>query len=170
MSQRGICVLSGSRVEDISSDSVTLQNGQTIFHAHCIWATGAEAHLLASSLSNKGVSCTPDTNWIRVSPTMQTLSHENIFASGDCCTIEGLSDSRGSPPKAGVYAVRAGPILIENISILLRLYAHSESTKDLTYQMKIYDPQDDFLKLIVCGDGTALGFRFGRAFYGSWVS
>jgi hypothetical protein len=32
-----------------------------------------------------------------------------------------------------------------------------------------YKPQDDFLKLIVCGHGKALGFRFGMAFFGKWV-
>jgi selenide,water dikinase len=32
-----------------------------------------------------------------------------------------------------------------------------------------YRPQDDFLKLVVCGDGTALGFRFGISIHGKWV-
>ena len=32
-----------------------------------------------------------------------------------------------------------------------------------------YEPQDDFLKLIVCGDGKAFGFRFGIPIYGKWV-
>ena len=100
---------------------------------------------------------------------MQTIFHEDIFAGGDCCTIEGLSDNKDPPPKAGVYAVRAGPILIENISKLLECYALSASGKDPKYKMKSYDPQNDFLKLIVCGDGSALGFRFGYPFYGNWV-
>ena len=33
----------------------------------------------------------------------------------------------------------------------------SDKTQDLIE----YIPQDDFLKLLMCGDGTALGFRFG---------
>jgi selenide,water dikinase len=32
-----------------------------------------------------------------------------------------------------------------------------------------YTPQEDFLKLILCGDGTALGFRFGVPLHGKWV-
>ena len=32
-----------------------------------------------------------------------------------------------------------------------------------------FAPQADFLKLLMCGDGTALGFRFGLAFRGPWV-
>jgi hypothetical protein len=33
----------------------------------------------------------------------------------------------------------------------------------------IFNPQGDFLKLIACGDGTALGFRFGVPIRGKWV-
>jgi selenide,water dikinase len=32
-----------------------------------------------------------------------------------------------------------------------------------------YVPQDDFLKLLMLGDGTAIGFRFGMALKGRWV-
>ena len=34
---------------------------------------------------------------------------------------------------------------------------------------KLLEPQDDFLKLIVCGKDKALGLRFGLTLYGSWV-
>jgi len=86
-----------------------------------------------------------------------------IFAAGDCATITGLKDAksgneRASPPKAGVYAVRSRPLLIKYIS---RYFLEQE--------MDEYDPQDDFLKLINCGDGTALGFRFGLPLRGNWV-
>ena len=42
LQQRGIKVASKSRVEKISQDCVTLQNGEHIPHTHCLWATGAE--------------------------------------------------------------------------------------------------------------------------------
>mmetsp|Transcript_19173 Transcript_19173/g.53411 ORF Transcript_19173/g.53411 Transcript_19173/m.53411 type:complete len:137 (+) Transcript_19173:1585-1995(+) len=35
--------------------------------------------------------------------------------------------------------------------------------------LKTYEPQKGFLKLLACGDGKALGFRFGIPFYGKWV-
>ncbi len=62
----------------------------------------------------------------------------------------------------GVYAVRSGPILIANISACLK------NTCDCTSLVK-YKPQDDFLKLIACGDGTAFGIRFGIPLEGKWV-
>jgi selenide,water dikinase len=80
-----------------------------------------------------------------------------VFAAGDCSSIE---TGTGLPPpaKASVYAVRAGPVLIEN---LVSFVLHK--------QMMDYAPQDDFLKLIICGDGTALVFHSGIPLYGKWV-
>ena len=76
-----------------------------------------------------------------------------MFAAGDCSEIV----SQRSPPKAGVYAVRAGPILIQNLMISLLSIDAADNTTELVE----YIPQNDFLKLMMCGDGTALGFRFG---------
>ena len=79
-------------------------------------------------------------------------------------TIEGLVNGTPTPPKAGVYAVRSGPILIDNLT---RILNHDKEGNVLP--LTPYKPQDDFLKLMVCGDGTALGFRFGIPIYGKWV-
>jgi selenide,water dikinase len=87
--------------------------------------------------------------WIPVHEHLQSLSHPHIFVAGDCCTIEGLT--HGSPPKAGVYAVQSGPILIKNLTRFL-------SDKKPQQPLQAFHPQDDFLKLIVCGDGIALSF------------
>lgn len=79
---------------------------------------------------------------------LQSLSHPYIFAAGDCCEMT----NEKKMPKAGVYAVRSGPILIQNLM--------QQLLNDGTSMVQ-YKPQDDFLKLLMCGDGTALGFRFG---------
>jgi len=49
-------------------------------------------------------------------------------------------------------------VLIDNLT-------HFLQGKPLTE----YIPQDDFLKLLVCGDGSAIGFRFGIPVHGKWV-
>ena len=150
------------RVQRIGKNVIILEDGTEIPCTHCIWATGASAHLLSTQLEKSGLAVSND-GWIEVGRTLQSISHDNIFAAGDCATIVGLEDpvtemSKDSPPKAGVYAVRSGPILIENIS----RYINKEKTIE-------YVPQDDFLKLIMCGDRTALGFRFGLPLRGKWV-
>ena len=50
---------------------------------------------------------------------MQSTSHPNIFAGGDCVTMETYA-SENFPPKAGVYAVRAGPFIAKNIMSFLK--------------------------------------------------
>ena len=45
---------------------------------------------------------------------MQSCSHPNVFAGGDCVSMENYVESP-YPTKAGVYAVRAGPIIAQNI-------------------------------------------------------
>ena len=144
------------KVESIQNEMIQLTNGEYIPYSHCIWATGAEAHQLSYEMGLKGININKD-GWIRVGPTLQTVAHANVFAAGDCASIE--SPAFETPPKAGVYAVRSGPILVKNISAYLK---ENDSMID-------YEPQDDFLKLIACGEGKALGFRFGIPLEGKWV-
>lgn len=155
MKQRGIDVRHNCQVKEITSNVVELQDGEQIEYTQCLWAAGAAAHPLADTLRKRGLSVS-DKGWIRVDEHLQSLSHPQVFAAGDCSSMEAFG--RPPPPKAGVYAVRSGPILTEN----LPRYLEHEPLKE-------YIPQDDFLKIIVCGDGTALGFRFGIPIHGRWV-
>ena len=159
LDDKGIQVIHDCTVQEVTEDVVELQDGRTIPYTHCIWATGAGAHPLAYSLNElRGLDITKH-GWIQVTPTLQSLKYPFVFAAGDCASIQNLP--KGPPPKAGVYAVRAGPILIENLTRYLDGKSSSEFLS--------YEPQEDFLKLLVCGDEKALGFRFGLALYGSWV-
>lgn len=160
LAEREICVKHGATVKSITATKVILTNGEEVPKTHCVWATGGGSLPLAGKLGNRGVAVS-DRGWIRVGPTLQSISHPEIFAAGDCNVIENLPGGKTSPPKAGVYAVRSGPILVEN----LIGYLADGSEADLSQ----YLPQDDFLKLITCGDGTALGFRFGIPLRGKWV-
>jgi NADH dehydrogenase FAD-containing subunit len=61
-------------------------------------------------------------NYFRVNDYLQSTSHSNVFGGGDCITMQSYSNSfdpsrpKGVfPPKAGVYAVREGPIIAQNI-------------------------------------------------------
>ena len=166
MSEKSICVQHRCEVKEITPDHVVLSTGQEIPYTHCIWATGAGAHPLAKRLQHERGLGTTEHGWITVGPTFQSTTHPFVFAAGDCCTMKGLPSGR-TPPKAGVYAVRAGPILIQNLPKYLDSLQHDEP--DGSNVLTEYEPQDDFLKLFSCGDGKALGLRFGLVFYGKWV-
>ena len=112
-----------------------------------------QAHGLSWKLNKQSnLSINKERGWILVNEYLQSTSHPFVFAAGDCSEIV----NRKSPPKAGVYAVRSGPILIQNLMTSLSINA-----ADGAIELVKYVPQDDFLKLMMCGDGTALGFRFG---------
>ena len=178
MEQYGIEVRHSLIVDEVTQSHIRVRSNSDnspvlthdIAYTHCIWATGAEAHALSWDLHKQcGLDVSPDRGWIRVDSKLQSLSHPSIFAAGDCCEL--VSDNRRrSPPKAGVYAVRSGPILIENLIRYLGRTTHA-NTADCgsSDELVTYYPQDDFLKLLMCGDGYALGFRFGIPFYGMWV-
>ena len=79
--------------------------------------------------------------YFRVNKFLQSTSHPNVFAGGDCNTLEDYVD-KPYPSKAGVYAVREGPILAENIINFLK-----------GASLKEYVPQPSFLSLMMTGDG-----------------
>lgn len=84
---------------------MSLKDGRKLLCNVPIWATGAEP---------QGVSAESDLDllkgYFRVNNNLQSTSHSNIFAGGDCITMESYVD-KPYPTKAGVYAVRAGPII-----------------------------------------------------------
>eukprot|EP00542_Grammatophora_oceanica_P015101 CAMPEP_0194040206 /NCGR_PEP_ID=MMETSP0009_2-20130614/12257_1 /TAXON_ID=210454 /ORGANISM="Grammatophora oceanica, Strain CCMP 410" /LENGTH=482 /DNA_ID=CAMNT_0038683285 /DNA_START=212 /DNA_END=1660 /DNA_ORIENTATION=- len=169
LDDRKIDVKHNCHVQEITRENVVLSTGETIPFTHCIWATGAGSHPLARKLGDRGLAINP-RGWIRVNRNLQSISHPNVFAAGDCSAME--VPGRKAPPKAGVYAVRAGPVLIENLTRRLKVMQQA-SRRHTTFvrgpKLVDYEPQDDFLKLLVCGDGRALGFRFGVPLHGKWV-
>ena len=162
LDEKKIVVRHECQVERVEEDCVVLTNGDEIPFSYCVWATGAGAHPLAQHLSQRRGLDTTHHGWIQVSPTFQTLQYPHVFAAGDCAEIQGLPN--GPPPKAGVFAVRAGPVLIENLTRFL-MNNGQQQQKDLIQ----YEPQQDYMKLLVCGNQQAFGMRFGMVLFGKWV-
>ncbi len=149
LEQKQIKVITGQRVESIDGNSITTQGGEAWRADIVLWATSAIAPELVNRLDLEK----DDRGFILTQPTLQTLSYPNVYAVGDTGTL------RTNPTtKAGVYAVRQGPILWENLQRTIR----RES-------LKHFKPQSGFLKLVNKGDGTAIGEYFGRTFEGPWV-
>jgi sulfide:quinone oxidoreductase len=76
---------------------------------------------------------------------------DRLFAVGDCASLPGM-------PKAGVYAVRGGRVLAENLGRRAQGRA-----------LRVYRPQRGFLSLLNFGDGTAAGAWRGIGFEGRWA-
>lgn len=100
------------------------------------------------------LSCSQDeSGFILTRKTLQLKEYDNVFAAGDIAQIEG--ESR---PKAGVFAVRAGPILAKNIRNLLE-----------GQSLFHYHPQTHYLAIIGLSNAEAIAYRGSLAFKGKWV-
>ncbi len=115
------------------------ESGLSVECDRLFWVTQASA---ASWLREAGLA-TDDAGFILVGDTLQSVSHPNIFAAGDVATM------RDRPrPKAGVFAVRQGKPLFEN----LRRAVEGKP-------LKSFVPQEKYLALIGTGEGEAIASR-----------
>lgn len=74
-----------------------------------IWATGAEPHAWQTAPKTRGSLQVDSMGFVVVNECLQSTSHSNVFAVGDCAALP------DPVPKAGVYAVRMGATLAANL-------------------------------------------------------
>jgi len=104
-----------------------------------VMATGLQAPAVIADL---GLPLSEDGR-LAVGPTLQSPEDPRVFAVGDCAVIT------GSPrPPAGVFGVRAAPILAHNLAAL-----------GTGARLATYAPQSRWLSILDLGDGTGLALR-----------
>ncbi|NVF13423.1 FAD-dependent oxidoreductase [Vreelandella maris] len=113
-----------------------------------LWATGAVGHRWLSETALP----LNDQGFIQVEKSLQVVGQPVIFAAGDCSAFD------PPLPNAGVYAVRMGPHLADN----LRRACCGESLAD-------WQPPKRVLALIGTGDGHAIASRGSFGVSGKWV-
>jgi selenide,water dikinase len=147
--QRGISVVAGGMATEVRTDAVLVEGNGPVALDEVFWTTRASP---AEWLANTGLAL-DDGGFIRVTETLQSVSHPQVFAAGDIASIDGHVR-----PKSGVHAVRSGPPLADNLRRMLegrRLISHT--------------PQREALYLISTGERHALGARNGFTVEGAWV-
>ena len=148
LDRRGVGLAAGRRVVRVDDGELALDDGTIVSADLILWATGAAA---PPSLATFGLPIDA-RGFLLTTDTLQTTSGAPVFAVGDTGSIASSPSS-----KAGVYAVRQGPVLWENIQ---RMLAGRPLQK--------YTPQRGFLKLLNTGDGGAIGEWKGASFGGRW--
>ena len=149
LEEKGIELITGRSVIEIDAGSIRLDTQKLIETDMIIWGTGAVApELLAALPIEKDAR-----GFIATRPTLQTIDSDAIYAVGDSGTIKGSETD-----KAGVFAVRQGPFLWQNI----RNYIDGDR------RMAPYEPQLEYLKLINTADGKSIAQRRGKGFYAKW--
>jgi pyridine nucleotide-disulfide oxidoreductase family protein len=149
MVQAGIRSLTGFDVIALQDGALIARDGRRLAVDDVIWATssGAPAWLQKTGLA------LDQNGFVRVDPQLRSISHHDVFAAGD---VAALTDPR---PKAGVFAVRAGPILAENLRCTLAGIG-----------LRKFNPQQAWLALISLGDRRAIADKWGIAVSGRWVA
>jgi len=149
LTARGVHVYTGVEMAKVTDGAITVADGKTIELDEILWVTAAGA---PSWLRKSGLDV-DEAGFIRVHDTLQSTSHPDVFAAGDIATV--VNHPR---PKAGVFAVRQGPPLTEN----LRRVLVSRAARPFT-------PQRSFLVLISTGDKYAVAAKWGMSAEGRWV-
>jgi selenide,water dikinase len=138
LDRRGIAVSLGREVRAVGADSVTLDGGESIASALTVWLTGAAPSAV--------IRCSPlakdARGFVSVDATLREATGAPVWGAGDCVTPRGHPDT----PKAGVYAVRAAPVLAAN----LRAACEGRPAA------RTYVPQPHFLALLDTADDRAL--------------
>jgi selenide,water dikinase len=148
--ERGIDIRCQTRVAAADADGLRLEDGDRLPCDALVWVTGAVGHPV---FVDSGLP-TDSRGFVLIRSTLQFENQDDQFAVGDCGTLIQHPET----PKAGVYAVREGPVITDNLYAALR-----------DEPLRRYRPQGDFLTLLNLGDGTALGAKWGLSFGGRWV-
>ena len=116
---------------------------------HALWTTGVDA---PTWFSESGLD-TDAAGFVAVNKHLQSTSHEEIFAAGD------VSYAADQPrPKSGVYAVRQGPLLAEN----LRRFVTGR-------RLRRFRAQRHAMAIVGLGIGDAVASRGRFHASGAWV-
>ncbi len=149
LAARGIAVITGAPVTRVEAGRLMLAGYGPLAADEILWTTqAAPARWLAKAglpLDARG--------FLRVDQTLRVVGRDDVFAAGDTIAFSGRE-----LPKSGVYAVRAGPALAENIR------------RTLTGRsLRRFRPQREALYLISTGGRHAVGTRNGLVVEGDWV-
>ncbi|RXV64312.1 selenide, water dikinase SelD [Roseovarius sp. A46] len=146
LADMGVRVCTGAQVAEVQAGAVVLDGGESVPARLTVGAAGARAH---DWLAETGLPVT-EGGFVRVAPDLRVEGEEALFAVGDCA-----HHSNAPRPKAGVFAVRAAPVLRDN----LRAVLSGGTTRS-------FHPQRDYLKLVSLGEQRAVAEKLGIAFSG----
>ncbi len=121
------------------NSQICCESGLKIECDRIFWVTQASA---AHWIGESGLA-TDSNGFIQVNDCLQSVSHPNVFAAGDISAM--VNHPR---PKAGVFAVRQGKPLFENLQQF-----------SLAKPLKPFVPQSQYLALIGTGNKSAIASR-----------
>lgn len=145
MADMGVGLRINAHIERIEAEQVLLRDQDPVPAQFCVGAAGAFAHEWI-----KQTDLPQSDGFIEVGPDLNVVGDDTLFAVGDCAYMP-----FAPRPKAGVFAVRAAPILHDNLRAAL-----TDGRK------RAFKPQKNYLKLISLGDKSAMAEKYGLTLAG----
>jgi selenide, water dikinase len=149
LTQRSVQVHRNAEVTKVTANMLTTSSGQELKAEEIIWVTRAGG---AAWLKTTGLQLDAE-GFIEVRDTLQSINDPLIYAAGDIASMVNFKLE-----KAGVFAVRQGKPLTENLRRAVGGTA-----------LEAYRPQTSWLALISTGDKYAVASRGWLGFAGEWV-
>ncbi len=152
---RGPTLALGSPAANRAAERLLAQAGVTLMRDGVdrgpadLTCTGSQA---PPWLASSGLPVEAGSGRVRTANTLEVLGHQRVFAVGDCGLVEGQPR-----PAAGVWAVRAAPVLAQNLAIALA---------DPAQALRPWMPRRHALQLL--GDSGACGSRRNRRALAVW--
>lgn len=135
----GAEILLNRRIASVRPHRIVFADGAGLDFDVLVQATGLAASQVMAELSLP----TRRSGELEVTTALHAREDARVFAAGDCAAIEGYD-----LPKIGVYGVRAGPILRDNLLAALD-----------GRPPEAYRPQARYLSILDLGDETGLAMR-----------
>ena len=138
----------GMAVEAIEAGPIVRNRSSRQEFDLVLLTTGA----VASPWLRESGLATDEQGFVLVGNTLQSVSHPEVFAAGDCAALS------GGEAKSGVFAVRHGDALFRNLGALVKQQA-----------LENYEPRRRALALISCGSRYAIAAWGGWSAEGRWA-
>jgi len=149
LATRGVLVHVDTKVVRVEPELVHFADGRTQGAQLIVWATTAAA---APWIRESGLAVDAD-GFMLVDDHLASVSHRRVFGSGDIAAMQS-----GRIPKSGVFAVRKGPVLANNLRAAL-----------IDGPMQRFVTKPSALGLISTGDRCAVMSWGSFALSGHWV-
>ncbi len=149
LQRQNIRVYCNARVAAVEETCLRLADGRRATYDELFWCTGAAA---APWVAASGLA-TDQQGFLAVRDTLQALHDDRVFGAGDIA-----AQVNHPRPKAGVYAVRQGPVLAHNLRAVL-----------LEQPLRQHRPQQRFLSLLSLGAKQATADKGLFSATGNWV-
>ncbi len=126
----------GAKVESITDEHVVTSVEKSHRQSDVLWLTGPTSDKVFSHSDIQ----VDDGGFLLVNSNLQSVQHPEIFGAGDCVSMAHYP----TLAKNGVYAVRQGPVLWDNLKNWLN-----------GNTLKPFKPQEKFIAILSTGGGEA---------------